>query len=196
MVVADSVMDEAREFAGRWGWFLAAGIVWVIFGFVVLSFNMATVWAIAVFFGIGFIAGGVMELAVAAVSPGWKWLYILIGIVSIIAGIMALVWPGETFLVLAAIVAWLLFFYGIIDIVFAFGSRHIDNLWWVQLIGGIAMVGLGVWAIAPDNSTVSTWRSTVLLVFWVGIAAIMRGISDIVIGFRLRSARKELQATA
>jgi uncharacterized membrane protein HdeD (DUF308 family) len=189
-------MDEAREFAGRWGWFLAAGIVWVIFGFVVLSFNMATVWAIAVFFGIGFIAGGVMELAVAAVSPGWKWLYILIGIVSIIAGIMALVWPGETFLVLAAIVAWLLFLYGIIDIVFAFGSRHIDNLWWVQLIAGIAMVALGVWAIAPDNSTVSTWRSTVLLVFWVGIAAIMRGISDIVIGFRLRSVRKELQPAA
>jgi uncharacterized membrane protein HdeD (DUF308 family) len=58
------------------------------------------------------------------------------------------------------------------------------------------MVGLGVWAIAPDNSTVSTWRSTVLLVFWVGIAAIMRGISDIVIGFRLRSARKELEPAA
>ena len=166
-MVADSVVADAREFTGKWGWFLAAGIVWVIFGFVVLSFNMATVWAIAVFFGIGFIAGGVMELAVAAVSPGWKWLYILIGIVSIVAGIMALVWPGETFLVLAAIVGWLLFFYGIIDIVFAIGSR--------------------------DNSTVATWRGTVLLVFWVGIAAIMRGISDIVIGFRLRSARKELE---
>ena len=39
------------------GWFLAAGIAWVIFGFVVLSFNQASVWAIAVFFGIGFIAG-------------------------------------------------------------------------------------------------------------------------------------------
>ena len=50
---------------------------------------------------VGFIVGGIMELAVAAVSPGWKWLYITIGIISIIAGIVALAWPGETFLVLA-----------------------------------------------------------------------------------------------
>ena len=109
---------------------------------------------------------------------------------------MALIWPGETFLVLAAIVAWLLLFYGIIDIVFAIGSRHIDNLWWLQLIGGVAMVLLGLWAISPDNSTVSTWRTTVLLVFWVGHRRVMRGISDIVLGFRLRSAHKQVQQLA
>lgn len=195
-MVADAVIADTEEFTGRWGWFLAAGIVWVIFGFVVLSFNMATVWAIAVFFGIGFIAGGVMELVLAAIAPGWKWLYALIGVISIGAGLMALMWPGETFLVLAAIVAWLLLFYGIIDVVFAISSRDIDDLWWLQLIGGVAMVLLGLWAISPDDSTVSTWRSTVLLVFWVGIAALMRGISDIVLAFRLRSAREELQRAA
>ena len=122
-MVSDS-LAEAKELTSGWGWFLAAGIVWVIFGFVVLSFNMATVWAIAVFFGIGFIVGGVMEFAVAAVAPGWKWLYILIGIVSIVAGIMALVWPGQTFLVLAAIIGWLLLVYGLIDIVFAIGASR------------------------------------------------------------------------
>src|SRR4029453_16126378 len=98
-----------------WGWFLAAGIAWIVFAFFVLSFNYRTVWAIAVFFGIGFIIGGVFGLPLAAVAPGWKWLYILIGIVSIIAGVIALIWPGETFLVLSAIVGWLLLFYGIID---------------------------------------------------------------------------------
>jgi uncharacterized membrane protein HdeD (DUF308 family) len=190
-VVAEAVVvEDVREFTGRWGWFLAAGIVWVLFGFVVLSFNIATVWAIAVFFGVGFIAGGVMELAIAAIAPGWKWLYILIGIVSIIAGFMALIWPGETFLVLAAIVGWVLLVFGVIDIVFAFATREGDDLWWVQLIGGILMVIIGVWAISPDDTTVSTWRGTVLLVFWVGIAALMRGISDIIIAFRLRSAHK------
>lgn len=196
-MVADAVVvEDVREFTGKWGWFLAAGIVWVLFGFVVLSFNMATVWAIAVFFGVGFIAGGVMELAIAAIAPGWKWLYIIIGIVSIIAGIMALAWPGETFLVLAAIVGWVLLAFGIIDIVFAFASREGDDLWWVQLIGGILMVIIGVWAISPDDTTVSTWRGTVLLVFWVGIAALMRGISDIIIAFRLRSAHKRAATLA
>jgi len=195
-VAAESVVEDAREITRGWGWFLAAGIAWLLFAFIVLSFNFRTVWAIAVFFGISFIVGGLMELAVAAVSPGWKWLYVLIGIVSIIAGIIALAWPGETFLVLAAIIGWLLLFYGIIDIVVSVGSRDMHDLWWLQLIAGIAMVMIGVWAISPDNQTVSTWRGTVLLVFWVGITALMRGISDIVVGFRLRSIRKQANKMA
>ena len=190
-MVSDS-LAEAKELTSGWGWFLAAGIAWVIFGFVVLSFNMATVWAIAVFFGIGFIVGGIMELAVAAVAPGWKWLYVLIGSVSIVAGIMALVWPGQTFLVLAAIIGWLLLVYGLIDIVFAIASRDVDDLWWLGLAGGILAVLIGLWAISPDDATVATWRGTVLLVFWVGIAALIRGLSDIVLGFRLRSAHKKV----
>jgi len=195
-VVAEAVVDDAKEMTSGWGWFLAAGIAWILFSFIVLSFNYRTVWAIAIFFGIGFIVGGIMELAVAAVSPGWKWLYILIGIISIIAGVIALIWPGETFLVLAAIIGWLLLFYGIIDIVVSIGTRHIQDLWWLQLIAGIAMVLLGLWAISPDNQTVSTWRGSVLLVFWVGIAALMRGISDIIVGFRVRSAHKALTKVA
>jgi uncharacterized membrane protein HdeD (DUF308 family) len=179
--------------ARSWGWFLVAGIAWIVFAFVVLSFNYQTVWALAVFFGIGFILGGVMEFAVAAMAPGWKWLHILLGIVSIIAGFVALIWPGETFLVLGAIVGWLLLAYGLIDIVFAFSTRDIDDLWWMQLIVGIIMVLVGFWAISPDDVTLSTYRGVVLLVVWVGAVALLRGIGDIVIGFRLRSAHKKLE---
>lgn len=186
-------MDDAKAITRGWGWFLAAGIAWILFAFIVLSFNYRTVWALALFFGIGFIMGGVMEFAVAAVSPGWKWLHILLGIISILAGIFALVWPGETFLVLGAIVGWLLLLWGLVDIIFAFSTRDVDNLWWMQLIAGILMILIGLWAIAPDSSTVSTYRGIVLLVVWVGIAALFRGISDIIVGFRLHSARKRLE---
>jgi uncharacterized membrane protein HdeD (DUF308 family) len=195
-VLAQSLREDMQVVTRGWGWFLAAGIAWIVFAFFVLSFNYRTVWAIAVFFGIAFIIGGIIELAIAAVAPGWKWLYILIGIVSIIAGVIALVWPGETFLVLSAIVGWLLLFYGIIDIVFAFSTRHLEGLWWMQLISGIIMVLLGFWAIAPDDATVSTYRGAVLLAVWIGVAALFRGISDIIVGFRLRSVQRELEARA
>ena len=195
-MLASSLREDMQEVTRGWGWFLAAGIAWIVFAFIVLSFNYTTVWAIAVFFGIGFIFGGVMELTMAAVAPGWKWLYILIGIVSIIAGFIALIWPGETFLVLAAIVGWLLLFYGIIDIVFAFSTRHLEGTWWLQLISGILMVLLGFWAIAPDRSTVATYRGAVLLAVWIGVAALFCGISDIVVGFRLRAAHRELEGMA
>jgi uncharacterized membrane protein HdeD (DUF308 family) len=195
-VLARSPREDMQTVTRNWGWFLAAGIAWILFAFLLLSFNYRTVWAIAVFFGIGFIVGGIMEFAVAAVAPGWKWLYVLIGIVSIVAGVIALVWPGATFLVLSAIVGWLLLFYGIIDIVFAFSTRHLEGLWWMQLISGIVMVLLGFWAISPDDATVATYRGAVLLVVWIGVAALFRGISDIIVGFGLRSAHKELETPA
>jgi uncharacterized membrane protein HdeD (DUF308 family) len=195
VVLAQSVRDDLNTVTRNWGWFLAAGIAWIVFSFFVLSFNYRTVWAIALFFGIGFIMGGIMEFAVAAVAPGWKWLYVLIGIVSIVAGLIALIWPGSTFLVLSALTGWLLFFWGIIDIVFALSTRHVESLWWVQLITGIVMVLVGFWAIGPDDETVSTYRGSVLLVVWIGVAALFRGISDILVGFRLRSAHEELEAS-
>jgi uncharacterized membrane protein HdeD (DUF308 family) len=193
-MMVTALRDDAKLVTGSWGWFLLAGIAWILFAFIVLTFNYTTVWAIAVFFGIGFIIGGIMEFGIAAIVAGWKWLHVLIGIVSIIAGLIALLWPGQTFLVLSAIVGWLLLFYGIIDIVFAFSTRRLDSLWWLQLITGIAMVLIGFWAIAPDDATISTYRGSVLLVVWVGFAALFRGISDLMLGFRLHSARKALDA--
>ena len=193
-MMATRLRGDAQVVTGRWGWFLLAGIAWILFAVIVLTFNYTTVWAIAVFFGIGFIFGGIMEFGIAAIASGWKWLHILLGLLSIIAGFIALIWPGETFLVLSAIVGWLLLFYGIIDIVFAFSTRHLDNLWWLQLLTGIIMVLIGFWAIAPDDATISTYRGSVLLVVWVGFAALFRGISDLIIGFRLHSANKALDA--
>ena len=192
--MTDAMIEDAKTLTRGWGWFLAAGIAWLVFAFFVLSFNYRTVWAVAVFFGIGFIIGGIMELAIAMVAPGWRWLHILFGIVAIIAGFMALIWPGQTLLVLGAIVGWLLLAYGIIDIVFAFMSRGIDDMWWLTLITGILAIIIGFWAISPDASTVANYRGVVLVVVWVGAAAILRGISDIIVGFRLHSARKDLSA--
>jgi uncharacterized membrane protein HdeD (DUF308 family) len=66
----------------------------------------------------------------------------------------------------------------------------------MQLVSGIIMVLLGFWAISPDNATVSTYRGAVLLAVWIGVAALFRGISDIIVGFRLRSVQRELEARA
>ena len=78
----------------------------------------------------------------------------------------------------------------------AFATKGTNDLWWLGLVGGVVAVLIGVWAISPDDATVATWRGTVLLVFWVGIAALMRGISDIILGFRLRSAHRAVSKLA
>ena len=60
--------------------------------------------------------------------------------------------------------------------------REID-VWWVQLITGIIEVVLGFWAAGYYG------RSAVLLVAWVAAIAILRGIRDIVLAFRVREVQ-------
>jgi uncharacterized membrane protein HdeD (DUF308 family) len=179
--------DELLDVAKGWWMYLLVGVLWIMFGWVVLSFDFDTVWAVALFFGFGFIAGGVMELVVGSQTPGWRWLHILFGVISIVAGIVALVWPGQTFLVLAAIIGWYVLFAGIMDIIVAFATKDENDFWWLQLVLGIAQVLIGFWAVGY------TGRSTALLVIWVGASALARGISSLFLGFGLHSTGKELR---
>lgn len=182
--------DAATEVTGVWWLFLITGIAWLIFAFIVLSFEYTTVWAVAVFAGFMFIFFGVNLWFTAAVVDGWKWLYILMGLVAFAAGIIAFAWPGQTFLALAGIIAWLLLFIGAFDVVRAFLDKDVDEHWWLTLILGIVQILIAFWAIGY------TGREIVLLVVWVGAAALVRGIMNIVLAFSLRGARKRLKAAA
>jgi uncharacterized membrane protein HdeD (DUF308 family) len=184
---AEPNVDELLEVSKGWWLYLVAGVLWILFGWVVLSFNFDTVWAVAVFFGFGFIIGGTMELFVAFQATGWRWLHIAFGVIAIIAGIVALAWPGQTFLVLAAIIGWYILFAGIMDIVTSIAVKEDNEMWWLQLILGIVEVLIGFWAVGY------TGRSVALLVIWVGASALARGISSIVLGFGLHSTGKELR---
>lgn len=179
--------DELLDVSKGWWLYLVAGVLWIMFGWVVLSFNFDTVWAIAVFFGFGFIIGGVMELFVGLQSQGWRWLHIAFAVIAVLAGIVALVWPGQTFLVLAAIIGWYILFAGIMDIVISISTKEENDMWWLQLVLGIAEVLIGFWAVGYAG------RSITLLVVWVGASALARGISSIVLGFGLHSTGKELR---
>jgi uncharacterized membrane protein HdeD (DUF308 family) len=163
-----------------WWLLLVVGIAWLIFGFVILTFDFDTVLAIAYIAGVVFIASGVTELAIAFTVPGWRWIHILIGLLAIGAGFIAFAWPGKTFMVMAAILAWYLLFDGTFKIIASFLDRHDYDLWWLSLIVGIIEVAVAFWAIGYPG------RSLVLLVLWVAAAAICRGIGDIFLAFRVK----------
>lgn len=172
--------DIATE-SGWWWLFLITGILWVIVAFMVLQLNLTTVGVIAVMAGVLFLAAGANEFLVMATIDGWKWLHALLGALFILAGIAAFAWPGRTFFVLASIVGWYLLFKGTFDIVAAVAERGAE-LWWLQLVVGIAEVLIAFWAVGYPG------RSVVLLAVWVGAAALARGITEIVFAFQLRGS--------
>ena len=178
--------EELKGYADKWWLVLILGIVWIIFAWIVLSFDFNTVLAIAVFAGVSFIFAGISEFFYAAMVDDWKWLWIALGVISVIAGIVALVWPGQTFLVLAAIVGWYLMFRGLFDLITSIMTKDENDMWWFGLVAGILQIVIGFWAIGYEG------RSIALLVVWIGAYALVKGIMDIVLAFKLRSAGKHL----
>lgn len=81
------------------------GVIHLITAGVALAWPGITLWALAVVTGIGLIVGGVgsMLLRRDAARIGVGGLPLWVGILSIVAGVMTLVWPGATILVLAVI---------------------------------------------------------------------------------------------
>jgi uncharacterized membrane protein HdeD (DUF308 family) len=168
-----------------WWAFLVAGIGWLVFAWIVLSFDFKTVWAVAVWAGCGIMAAGVLQVAAGTVlEGGWKGLAYGVGVAAIVVGFLCLVWPGQTFLVLAALVGWYLMLKGVFDVVIGLAGRADYELWWLTLILGIVEVLVGFWAIGYDG------RSIALLVVWVAGSSLARGISDIFLAFQLRGLER------
>ncbi len=133
-------------------------------------------------FGIVAIAAGVLEIGITILAEGWwKLLYGVLAVVFIAAGVVSFIHPGDTFLALAAVISFFLVFAGTFDIITAISARKEIEVWWLQLVGGIIELALGFWAAGYYG------RSAILLVAWVAAFAIIRGVMDIVLAFRIQA---------
>src|SRR2546426_8734345 len=164
-----------------WWLVLVVGIGWTLVALIVLRFNYTSVNAIAILFGIVAISAGMLEIGMTIIARGWwKLHYGVLAVVFIATGIVPFIHPGDTFLALAAVISFFLVFAGTFDIINAISARHEVEVWWLQLIGGIIELALGVWAAGYYG------RSAILLVAWVAAFAIIRGVTNIVLAFRIR----------
>src|SRR6185312_8153032 len=91
-------------------------------------------------FGFVAIGAGVNELmAIPMSTRGWKIARGVLGVICIAAGIVAFFRPE------GSIVAWLLLFLGIFNVIAAI-MAHGMPLWWLTLIIGLVEIGLAFWA--------------------------------------------------
>jgi uncharacterized membrane protein HdeD (DUF308 family) len=178
--------DAVRTLASSWWLFLILGILWILFGMFVLSYNVGSLLALAVFAGVTFLMTGITQVMTAGRVQAWRWLYLVGGALSIIAGIVAFVWPGRTLLVLAGILAWFLVFKGIVDVVGALASIG-RPFWWVGLILGVLELLLGIWAAGYPG------RSLFVFVNLVGVYAIFYGFTELFAAFDLRGLDHRLE---
>jgi uncharacterized membrane protein HdeD (DUF308 family) len=191
MNLALETREAAEEAAGKWWLFLVSGIAWLVFALIVFQGSYTTVYAVSILFGVVAITAGIMEFAGLALwTTGWKVVHGLLGALYLIAGIWALVHPHNAFATLAALMGLFLLFKGIYDIMVSFIAKDQLEIWWLQLVLGILEIMLAFWVSGSFR------RSVILLVAYVGIIALSRGITDIFVAFKLRGLKKDLATGA
>ncbi|WAL68288.1 DUF308 domain-containing protein [Amycolatopsis cynarae] len=159
---------------------LVLGGAWLVFSLAVFQFDRASAWALSVVTGLTFIAMALCELAYSALPSGARWWHPVLAAAFFALGLVALVWPQPTFHALIRIVAWFLLVKGGSDLVAALARPGGNGPWWLRLVLAAAAFGIAFWAAG------SPAYSAAALVLWVGLSALLRGVSDILLAFELR----------
>jgi uncharacterized membrane protein HdeD (DUF308 family) len=109
-------------------------------------------------------------------------------VLFVIAGIWALVHPRAAFATISGLFAFFILIKGVFDVTSAFLTKGAFDLWWLQLIVGLLEIVLAFWVAGSFRDEV------ILLVVYVGLMALTRGITELFFAFKLHGARRRLAA--
>src|SRR5260221_14754821 len=168
----------------RYWWALALrGVFAVLFGLLAFFMPKITLITLVLLFGAYVLLDGMFDIVAAIRSPSHHWALVLEGIVGIVAGILTLVWPGITAMVLLYLIAFWAIFTVVLEIVAGIRLREtlIGEVWLI-LMGVLSLIfGLFI-LIFPGAGALA-------VVFWIGAYAFVFGIMLIALAFRLRGFR-------
>lgn len=115
---------------------------------------------------------------ITELARSW-WAFVLRGIVTFLFGLIALIWPGLTILVLTYVFGFYALLDGIFALVAAWSIRS-SGRWWVHFLEGLVGIAAGVIAFLRPGVT------ALALLAVIAAWAIITGILEIVAAIRLR----------
>ena len=177
----DPGTEVLKGLSRMWWLWLVFGLVWAIVGLTILQFDEASVNTIGIIVGLMFLATGFQQFTIGSLVERGSWLFYIFGALFTVAGVVALMSPGDTFNALADVLGFLFLIVGAFWIIQALGAKDVNELWWLGLVAGILMVILAFWTAGQFFVE----KAYVLLVF-AGIWALMQGVIDIVRAFQIK----------
>ena len=176
-----SPREVAQGIARFWWLWLVFGIAWVGVSVVILQFDQASITTVGVIIGLMFLGTSLQQFAIAGLVDRLKWLYALFGVLFLGAAVVTFISPENTFAALADLLGFLFLIVGIFWVIQAMAMRDVNELWWLGLISGIAMIVIAFWVGGQFFID-----KVYLLLIFAGIWALMHGITDIVRAFQIR----------
>ncbi|MFI1164770.1 HdeD family acid-resistance protein [Streptomyces sp. NPDC020801] len=100
------------------------------------------------------------------------WQAVLVtGAVSLVLGIVVLVWPGPSLVVAGVLFGLYLLVAGVLQLVSAFGTHRATSLRVLAFASGILFILLGLFCFR------GAMQSILLLALWIGVGWLIRGIT-------------------
>jgi len=172
--------------AKNWWLILLRGICAVIFGVLTYFWPVVTLFTLVILYGIFALADGVLALFAAIKGDGTdstssRWWLAAVGLLGIAAGIITLLWPGMTGMILLFFIAAWSIATGIMQIVGAIKLRKEIEGEWLLIASGVLSVLFGV--------AIAAWpgAGALAMAFLIGAFAILYGVLLISFAFKLRS---------
>src|SRR5919106_5390344 len=170
--------------ARNWWLVVLRGVLAILFGITAFVWPQVTLVILVWMFGIYALVDGLVSvgtgLSRSKDSPRW-WAFLVEGLVSIVAAVIALIWPGLATLAIVLLIAGWAVLTGILEIIAAIRLTHEINNEWLLALGGIISIVLGVFLFLQP------FAGGVAIVWTIAAYAIIFGVLLIALGFRLRN---------
>ncbi len=144
-------LESARA---NWGWYLASGIAFLLFGAIALGYAVLATLASVVVFGWMLLFGGIFETVHAFKAPQWSGFFVeaLIGILYVVVGAMMVFNPGAGALSLTLLMAAFFLVGGLFRMVGAAMLRP-PSWGWLIVSGAVTLLlGILIWAEWPASA--------------------------------------------
>jgi uncharacterized membrane protein HdeD (DUF308 family) len=177
--------SDTAPLRAKWGWIVALGVVYLLAGLIALGSVVTATVASVLVVGVMMIIAGVAEVFSAFQIKSWGkfLLWVLLGVLYIIAGFVTFENPLLAAAVLTLVLGAALVASGIMRIFLAFSMKR-ETPWVLVMLSGVITLLLGLLILAH-------WpvSSLYILGLFLGIDLIMAGVGWIGLGFGLHRAR-------
>ena len=174
----------AMTLANRW-WSLALrGAAAILFGILTFITPAWSLFALLILFGVYALVDGVFNLVLALSGPRnrQRWgALVFEGIVSIVAGVLTLIWPGITGLVLVLLIAFWAIVTGVAELAAALRLRKQIRGEWLMGLSGVLSIVFGLLMLMAPRA------GALAVILWIGAYAIVFGALLLGLAFRLRA---------
>lgn len=190
MTIQDPILTAFSRTAKQvWYWPVIRGVLAILFGIIALAWPDKTAAVVIWVIGIFAVVDGIVEIVEGIRRRGTgsgTALLVTMGVLSLAVGVVLLVWPGKTAIVLTWIVGFWAVVYGLFQTVASLDLRKVPGSGWGWgVVAGLLGIVFGLLVLFNVNA------GLVSIVWLLALFAIVWGVMLIAFGIQIRSLGRQ-----